>query len=419
MEDVIDEGSEVLESSVDEEVEDVYKQPDEVETKEILKSVELEKSEEDTKQTPDLLDVESKGPIEDGRTMDVETVKKLYAEFSSFLKTKTEIIPDEGIKSVIPTGIEVLDAVLGGGFAIGSMSIIIGQPGSGKSMLAIQTMANAQKVIKDPLVALLDSEEATTTIRMSNLGVRNPKVKPYSDITVEKVFKFLEGLCLFKEEKKIVSTPSVVVWDSIANTLSQKEREVEDINSVIGYKARVLSIILPRYVAKCAKYNICFLAVNQLRDEMQLGVFHAPRELKFMTSGKTMPGGNILRFNAFALVELKIKSVLEKEKYGFDGILVAAKTIKNKLFSPNISVNIAGDFRTGFSNFWTNYHFLVETKRLVTGSWNFMVEMPEKKFRTKDAQNLYNTDSKFREVFDKSIKEAIQKDIVEKYNPEI
>ena len=407
-EDAISDASEEVEKVKSEEVEDVYERPSQEETEEILESVKLEES--NPEETVEEHESSSEG---------LSDVDKLYAEFSSFLKVKADISPEEGVKSTIPTGIEVLDAILGGGFAIGSMNIIVGQPGSGKSMLAIQTMASAQLKHKSLIAAFLDSEEATTVIRMSNLGVRNPKIKPYSGITVEKVFKLLEGICLFKEEKKTVDIPSVVIWDSIANTLSQKEMEVEDINSVIGYKARLLSILIPKYVAKCARYNILFLAVNQLRDVMNIGPFSAPKELKFMSTGKDMPGGNILRFNAFQLVDLKIKSALKPEMYGFDGILVTAKTVKNKLFSPNVSVNLIGDFRTGFSNFWTNYNFLVETKRLQAGSWNFLVSTPEKKFRTKDSLHLYDTDSEFKKAFDDAVKEAIQKDLVEKYNPEV
>ena len=410
MEDTVSDISEKVETEEKktEEVDDVYERPSQEEIKKILESVKLEEN-----------NLEESVEEKKSGQEELSDVDKLYSEFSSFLKVKADISPDEGVKQTIPTGIEVLDAVLGGGFAIGSMSIIVGQPGSGKSMLAIQTMGNAQLKYKKLIASFLDSEEATTVIRMANLGVRNPKIKPYSSITVEKVFKLLEGICLFKEERKIVDIPSVVIWDSIANTLSQKEMEVEDINSVIGYKARMLSILVPKYVAKCARYNILFLAVNQLRDTMNIGSFSAPKELKFMTTGKDMPGGNILRFNAFQLVELKTKSALKPETYGFDGILVTAKTVKNKLFSPNVSVDLIGDFRTGFSNFWTNYNFLVETKRIQSGPWNFLVEIPNKKFRTKDSLHLYNTDPEFKKVFDESVKEAIQKDLVEKYNPKI
>jgi hypothetical protein len=236
------------------------------------------------------------------------------------------------------------------------------------------------------------------------------------------VFKFIEGMCVFKKQKEIVDTPSMVIWDSIANTLSEKERETDDPNTVIGYKARLLSILIPKYVAKCAQHNICFLAVNQLRDVLAMGQFAPAKDLKFMSATKDMPGGNVLKFNAFQLVEMKVKSAIVGEnaaKYGFEGIISKIKCVKNKLFPPNIEIEVVGSFTSGFSNFWTNYNFMANTKRLNTGAWNYLVSLPDKKFRTKDAYNLYKEEKDFRDAFDASAKEAIQTEIVEKYNPDV
>lgn len=347
----------------------------------------------------------------------------LFNEFSSFLETTAEMTEDKSVKRTIPTGIDLCDAILGGGFVVGGLSIIVGQPGSGKSMLAIKTLGQGQKKYQGKMLGgFLDSEEATTSIRLSNLGVRYPKLKPYNDVTVEKVFKFIEGLCVFKTQKKIVDTPSTLIWDSIANTLSEKERQTDDPNTVIGYKARLLSILIPKYVAKCAQHNICFLAVNQLRDVLNMGMFAPPKDLKFMSQTKDMPGGNILKYNAFQLAEMKVKSAIAGDKatkYGFEGIIVKLKCVKNKLFPPNVEIELVGSFTTGFSNFWTNYNFLAENKRLKTGAWNYLVSLPDKKFRTKDAPELYKTDEDFKNAYDAAVKEAIQIEIIEKYNPEV
>lgn len=402
---------EIIESQIDEE-----KPEKELEVEDLYDT-----SVEDLQKSFNFLKVEAKSDDIKNIEDDVKTkqikdeAEKLYEEFSSFLEQKAEIKADKDIKQAIPTGIDLLDAVLGGGFVVGAMSIIVGSPGSGKTMLAIQTLASAQKIYKKNMIgAFLDSEEATTPIRLSNLGVKNPKIRPYSDVTVEKVFKFIEGLCLFKELKKMVDNPSVMIWDSIANTLSQKERETEDINSVIGYKARLLSFLIPKYVAKCSNYNIAFIAINQLRDVLQLSRFAPARDLKFMSHTKDMPGGNSIKFNAFQLIEMKVKSVLTTEKYGFDGIVAGVKTVKNKFFAPNIEIEIAGSFTKGFSNFWTNYIFLVKVKKLASGAWNYLVSAPDIKFRTKDALDVYNTNPIFKEHFDNASKEAID-DLVGKY----
>jgi RecA/RadA recombinase len=353
------------------------------------------------------------------KSMDQKT-QDLYMEFNSFLEDKTEIKSDTGVKDTIPTGIDLVDAILGGGFAIGTMGVIVGNPGSGKSMIAIQAMGAAQRKYNgNILVSMLDSEEATTTIRMSNLGVKNPKIKPYNDITVEKVFKFLEGMCLYKEMKGIIDTPSVVLWDSVANTLSQREREVEDINSVIGYKGRLLSLLIPKYISKLSNYNICLIAINQLRDVISIGNFAPAKELKFMSQGKTMPGGNSFKFNAFHLIEMKSKETVTRDKFGFDGYFAEIFCVKNKLFPPNIKIPLAGNFVYGFSNYWTNYRFLVDNKRMITGAWNYLADLTNVKCRTKDMLETYNTNPIFKEAFDKAVKETIQTEIIEKHNPVI
>ena len=395
------------------------------EEKEILASVELTNDEEpiSNQVTSEIVDLEAQ---EMDTEEDSQASMDLYAEFGSFLEKKADIKTDRGVKGTISTGIDVVDAILGGGFAIGALNIIVGQPGSGKTMLAIKSLGQGQVQYKGNLLgAFLDSEEATTQIRLANLGVRYPQIKPYSDITVEKVFKFIEGLCVFKQEKNIVDTPSVVVWDSIANTLSQAEIEADDVNQVIGRKARTLSLLVPKYVAKCAQNNIALIAVNQLRDVLSMGPFGAPKDLKFMSTTKDMPGGTILKYNAFHLIEMKVKTAIapgateDSAKYGFEGVICKLKCVKNKLFPPNIEVEVVGSFTTGFSNFWTNYNFLKNTKRLNSGAWNYLVSLPDKKFRTKDAPNLYKTDSEFRQAYKDAVQEAIKSEIIDKYSPEL
>ena len=379
-----------IETSNEEEMTETEQKNNIDHTKEILESVKINKNVEI--------------PINEDKTI----TDSLHTEFSSFLQSSIDMAEDSGEKSVMPTGIDILDTILGGGFAIGGLNMICGAPGSGKSMLAFQALGNAQKIYKGEMIAgVLDSEEATTRIRLRNLGVKSPEVKPYNNITIEKVFKFIEGMCLFKEKKKMIDKPSVVIWDSIANTLSSKELESDDPNSVIGYKARLLSLLIPKYISKCSKYNICFVAVNQLRDDIQLGMFPNAKRLKFLSHGKTLPGGNVLLYNAFHLLEIKTGAVLKPEKYGFDGVVTKVKCVKNKLFPPNIEIELIGSFITGFSNFWSNFNLLTKEKLMSTGSWCHLVSLPNKKFRSKDAEQLYNEDKEFSEMFDKETQDVL------------
>jgi hypothetical protein len=170
----------------------------------------------------------------------------------------------------------------------------------------------------------------------------------------------------------------------------------------------MLSLLIPRYIAKLAKYNILLLTVNQLRDAISMGPYSTPRDLKFLSAHKNMPGGTVLAYNAFHLLETKIGGVCKEEKYGFDGYEVKIKCVKNKLFSPNIEVILIGDFITGFSNLHTNYKFLSDNDRLQTGAWNFLRTAPEIKFRTKDVETVYKTNENFKKAFDDNVAECIK-----------
>lgn len=395
---IIEENNEVSEEEL--ELDEALKQEDAAKLNEALASIKV--NADDVKLTK----------LDKKKLEDETEIQDLYNEFSDFLEVKGELKAEIGEKKTVSTGIDVLDAMLGGGFPVGALSIIVGNPGSGKSMLAIQTMGAAQRQYKGCLTSFLDSEEATTSQRLANLGVNKPKINPHIDITVEKVFKHLEIMCLFKEKKGMTDIPSVLCWDSIANTSSQREREVEDLNQAIGFKARLLSFLIPKYIAKAAKYNIAFLAVNQMREQLAMGQFAPAKDLRFLSTGKSLPGGQSLKYNAFCLLEMKAKGVLDPAKYGFDGILVSVTSVKNKLMPPNMTVELIGNFVQGFNNIRTNFHFLVQHKRLKTSAWNHLESYPEKKFRTKDLEDLYYEDEIFRGKFDEAVKECIQTEII-------
>jgi hypothetical protein len=174
--------------------------------------------------------------------------------------------------------------------------------------------------------------------------------------------------------------------------------------------------MIPRALAKCAQNNIGIVAINQLRDKMDLakGKFAAPNDLKFISQNKQIPGGNAIKFNAFHLIEMKVMKMIDKTKFGFDGFISKFVAVKNKEFTPNIPLEIVASFSHGFSNFWTNYRFLRDAKRLDAGAWNKLIDLPEKKFRTKDAHELYRTDLEFKEAYDNAVKETVQTEIIDK-----
>ena len=292
---------------------------------------------------------------------------------------------------------------------------------SHNTMLAIQAIAGGQKKYNGKImVAFLDSEQSTTTVRMSNLGVRYPKIRPFTDMTVESVFKALHTICIYKESKDMLDLPSVVVWDSIANTVTNKEKETDDPNTVTGWKARLLSSLIPKIVPKLGTYNICFIAINQFRDKLQIGNFAPPKDMNFLRAGKNLPGGWAIKFNAMQLLDMKVVKELNIENDGVDGIACNVVCVKNKLFSPNIDIEILGDFVRGFSDFWTSYSFLANNKRIdKAGAYVHLINRPSNNFYRKNAEILYKTDAVFKESFDELLDSTLKTEFIDKNNPEI
>lgn len=341
-------------------------------------------------------------------------INDLQSSFNVFLGKNYSIEKDDKDPMILPTGIDVLDAISGGGVGTNLIQFV-GNPGSAKSTLSAKILANAQKLYKGKIIcSYFDSEQSTDKHRLINLGVNSPPIEPYnSNITVEKIFKMVDATCKYKiDNKELMEYPSIIIWDSIANTLTEKGYEATSVDSVLGEKARVLSSMLPKITNMLKQYNICLLAVNQLRDKIDIGVFKTPRDLRYLSDGSVIPGGKSISFNTFQLYYLR--HVKDIDEFGFRGAQIDIKTVKNKLFAPNQTVSLIMSFDRGFSNFWTNFVFLKETKRVKAGAWCSLENYPTVKFRQVQAIKYYKEDPKFRDAWDEAVKESIQKEIIEK-----
>jgi len=341
--------------------------------------------------------------------------KLLQEEFTTHLKATQGLVPDYSIRSTIPTGIDLLDVLMGGGAATGLVQII-GPPGSGKSALAAKIIATSQRKYKSLSNSIyMDGEDSTDKKRLIQLGVIHPPIDPYTRLSVEGVFKSVEGMCTFKEDNNtLMNIPWAVVWDSIANTHVEAAIHETDPNKVTGLKARILSHLLPIYVPKMNEYNISLVAVNQLRDKIDMGIFKTPSDLQFLTN-KKIPGGWASLFNSIQILYIKPSGRIDGE-YGFYGSRVKCKLIKNKLFTPNIEFEMVFSFERGFSNFFTNYELLKKTKRIsMGGAWGTLLSYTEKKFQQSNVIKMYNTNEKFREAFDNDVKDVLQTEFIDAY----
>jgi len=92
----------------------------------------------------------------------------------------------------LPTGVEELDRVLGGGLVAGGVVLIGGDPGVGKSTLLLQALdALARRV---PALYVTGEESgAQVALRSKRLGLGASAVRVLAEIQLEKIAPAIEG----------------------------------------------------------------------------------------------------------------------------------------------------------------------------------------------------------------------------------
>jgi len=216
---------------------------------------------------------------------------------------------------VISTGSLGLDVALGvGGFPRGRIVEIYGPEASGKTTIAIHTIAEAQK--KGGICAIIDAEHAFDASYARKLGVDVDSLLISQPDHGEQALEIADRLILS-------GAVDVVVIDSVAALVPKGELEGEMGDSKMGLQARLMSQALRKLTATINKTNTICIFINQLREK--IGVMFGNPE--------TTTGGNALKF--YASVRLDIRRISQiKDGDEAVGNRTKVKVVKNKVAPP-------------------------------------------------------------------------------------
>jgi recombination protein RecA len=221
---------------------------------------------------------------------------------------------DEQIE-VIPSGSIGLDLALGiGGLPRGRMVEIYGPESSGKTTLALHTIAEAQK--RGGTCAFIDAEHALDPIYARKLGVDVDNLLISQPDAGEQALEIADTLVRS-------GAIDVLVVDSVAALVPRAELEGEMGDSHVGLHARLMSQALRKLTGSVSKSKTTFIFLNQIR--LKIGVMFG--------SPETTTGGNALKF--YASIRLDIRRIGQiKEKDEVIGNQTRVKVVKNKLAPP-------------------------------------------------------------------------------------
>ncbi|MFZ5693801.1 MAG: recombinase RecA [Pseudomonadota bacterium] len=215
----------------------------------------------------------------------------------------------------VSTGSLGLDIALGvGGLPRGRIVEIYGPESSGKTTLALHTIAEAQK--KGGICAFVDAEHALDPVYAKKLGVNVDDLLISQPDAGEQALEIADTLVRS-------GAVDVVVVDSVAALVPRAELEGEMGDSLPGLQARLMSQALRKLTASINKSKTMVIFINQIR--MKIGVMYG--------SPETTTGGNALKF--YASVRLDIRRVgAIKERDEVVGNQTRVKVVKNKLAPP-------------------------------------------------------------------------------------
>ncbi len=233
----------------------------------------------------------------------------------SIMRLGKDAGPSYDADRVISTGSISLDIALGiGGLPRGRIVEIYGPESSGKTTLALQVIAQAQK--KGGVSAIIDAEHALDVQYARKLGVKTEDLLLSQPDSGEQALEIAEALVRS-------NAVDVLVVDSVAALVPRSELEGEMGDAQMGAQARLMSQALRKLTAMINKSNTLLIFINQIR--MKIGVMFG--------SPETTTGGNALKF--YSSVRLDIRRV-SSIKSGEEvlGSRTRVKVVKNKMAPP-------------------------------------------------------------------------------------
>ena len=216
----------------------------------------------------------------------------------------------------IPTGSLGLDLALGiGGVPRGRIVEVYGPESSGKTTLALQILAEAQKMGGE--VAFIDVEHALDPTYAAALGVDIDSLLVSQPDTGEQAMEICEALVRS-------GAIDAVVVDSVAAMVPRAEIEGEMGDSHVGLQARLMSQALRKLTGVIGKTNTVCIFINQLREKV--GIVYGNPEVT--------TGGRALKYYSSVRIDVRRIEGLKDSTGAFIGNRTRAKIVKNKVAPP-------------------------------------------------------------------------------------
>lgn len=310
------------------------------------------------------------------------------------------------------------------GIVDGSMIAIIGRSNAGKSTFAMQLAGNLIRGFDKSNIIHIDIEQGCSNDERNRMLLqmdRETYLKKYIRYNANITIEALENLIKEEMDRKfnnaaelrydtgkvdikgnpiIKFQPTVIVLDSIPHLCTDKVMDGDRTNMDSANIANGLTSFLKKYTQKIRAYNIIFICINHIRNEINATFYPKKSDMPGLKQGETMPGGTAFKYGISYLIRLDDLSpkFTDDDEYGIAGHytkLLAAKTRQGP-FNNESKLFFSGKY--GFIDYLSNFTMLKESDRITQSGAYFSMSGYEKKFTKKQVSELYNNDIEFRNI---------------------
>lgn len=253
------------------------------------------------------------------------------------------------------TGCGLVDEALGGGWVLGRVSNVVGDKSAGKTLLAMESIANFAVAYPDGAARYGESEEAFDPPYARALGIPMDRVELNTDSPLNTVEDWYTDLNRWLDSIK--DRPGLYILDSLDALSDAAEMEKGfDEGSFGGTKPKQIGKLFRMCIERISQQRVHLMVISQLRDK--LGVTFGET--------KTRSGGRALDFYCTHIMWLAEKAKM-KRKIGeverIVGVEVQAYVKKNKIGLPFRKADYSVLYGYGVDDLMAMAEWLYEVKR--------------------------------------------------------
>lgn len=321
----------------------------------------------------------------------VKTVKQSFSG-SRIAKSRPQRVSDIQIQAEprIHMPSEELNRVLGGGLVPGSLVLIGGEPGIGKSTLVLQNILS----IKSRTILYVSGEESATQLKLraDRIGRQSENCYIVCETSLENIFEHIEEI---QPELVVVDSIQTIASDAIessAGSVSQVREcsaqllkyakdsgvpvmligHINKEGSIAGpkvlehivdavlqfegdrqYMYRILRSIKNRFgsTSEIGIYEMCQRGLREVANPSEMLLSHNDEELSGVAIGVTIDGIRPFLIEAQALVSTAAYGTPQRSVTGFDSrrmnmlLAVLEKRVGFKIAQKDVFLNIAGGLK--------------------------------------------------------------------------